>query len=739
MNLRVLAALVLVAVPGWSPLRVDVPRWEPHDVAFTGAGAPANPFSVTFSATATGPGGLTMEVPGFHDGGTQWKIRVAPIAEGAWSLTTHSSLPSLDGQTASFVCGANPNPKVHGGLRVDPAHPHHFVFEDGTRFQPAGYECDWLWALDLASGDPALPTLNPFLDKIAAAGFNYVLLNGYAHDTSWRSGSTGTDDYGPPPMYAWGGTNAAPDHSRMNLAYWQHYDRVIDALYRRGMVAHLMIKVYNKSVTWPVRASANDDLYFGWLVARYSAYPNIVWDFSKEAHNETDLTYKIGRLNFLKARDPYHRLRTVHDDDASYNGGSYNGILDYRSDQQHGSWGQTILSQRQQRAWPIVNVEYGYEQGPGGPTDKTYGVAQAPEEVVRRAWEIRMAGGYDAYYYTYTAWDVIRPGDTPPGYALFKRLHDFFEGTAFWRMDPVANLASQGTCLAEPGKEYVVSVNPGQDFTLNLQGLAAPLTARWFQPLTGAVQDAGTLPNGLASLHIPAGWNVGPVVLHVGPAATSTPPPPPPPPPPGPGTSPMGLDSFSLMNADTGQVILEPLGDGALLNLGTLPTRNLNVRANTTPATVGSVVFGLDGNPGYRTETSAPYALAGDVAGTFNAWTPAVGAHSLSATPYTLAGGSGAAGTPLTVTFTVLDDPTTPSTGGSGSPPGGGTPGGAIGGGAAAGGASKSSSSHSLCGLGAAVADAGTLPLILAGVLLLLAGALTFRGARREAPSGGAE
>jgi hypothetical protein len=176
----------------------------------------------------------------------------------------------------------------------------------------------------------------------------------------------------------------------------------------------------------------------------------------------------------------------------------------------------------------------------------------------------------------------------------------------------------------------------------------------------------------------------------------------------------MGVASFSLMNADNGQVLLEPLGEGALINLGTLPTRNLNVRANPATSGIGSVVFGFDGNPSYRIETNAPYALAGDTAGTYTAWTPAVGAHSLSATPYSLAGGTGAAGTPLAITFTVLDDPTTPSSGGGGGPPTGGASAGTSGG---------SSSGHHLCGLGATETGEGAALLfaaILTAVLLLL-------------------
>jgi hypothetical protein len=121
------------------------------------------------------------------------------------------------------------------------------------------------------------------------------------------------------------------------------------------------------------------------------------------------------------------------------------------------------------------------------------------------------------------------------------------------------------------------------------------------------------------------------------------------------------VSSFTLVNADT-DADLGPLASGAALNLAALPTRNLNVRANTSPATVGSVRFGYDGNANYRTESSAPYALAGDTGGDYGVWTPTLGTHSLTATPYSGSGATGTAGTPLTIAFSVVDQVSLPPT-----------------------------------------------------------------------------
>ena len=493
---------------------IQVPRWHPHDFAFQTLTKHENPFIVPFSATAKGPNGVQFSTLGFYDGDGTWKVRVPPNIEGEWSLLTQSDDPQLDGKSVDFICAPNEDPNIHGALLVDPDHPYHFVFEDGTRRFLMGYECDWLWALDM--GDPNLATLNPFLDKLAANGFNHIILNAYAHDCPWSKGRTCKDDYGPPPMYAWQGSNENPVHGRFNLEYWQHYDCVIDALFRRGIIAHIMIKVYNKVVNWPEKGSGEDDLYFRWLIARYAAYPNVVWDFSKEAWREPDVEYKISRFRLIRKYDPYRRLVTSHDDDAAYDAGAYNEILDFRSDQQHSDWHQTVLRQRRQHTWPVVNVEFGYEHGPKGLEDKTYKVVQPAEEVCRRAWEICTAGGYVTYYYTYTAWDVIRPEDTPPGYGYFKGLRDFFEGTGYWQMKPADELVSEGYCLANPGKEYIVFLKQPNRLTLKIVGTSDTLEAEWYHPFTGERMDAGKLKNGTSELTPPPSWSDAPVALHVG-------------------------------------------------------------------------------------------------------------------------------------------------------------------------------------------------------------------------------
>jgi len=74
--------------------------------------------------------------------------------------------------------------------------------------------------------------------------------------------------------------------------------------------------------------------------------------------------------------------------------------MDFLTDQNHSSFYETVLEQRHREVGPVVNAEYGYEYGPGGPEDRTYGVVQSPEELLCRACEIILAGEHPVHYYT---------------------------------------------------------------------------------------------------------------------------------------------------------------------------------------------------------------------------------------------------------------------------------------------------------------------------------------------------
>ncbi|HEX2620820.1 MAG TPA: hypothetical protein VHL11_11750, partial [Phototrophicaceae bacterium] len=112
--------------------------------------------------------------------------------------------------------------------------------------------------------------------------------------------------------------------------------------------------------------------------------------------------------------------------------------------------------------------------------------------------------------------------------------------------------------------------------------------------------------------------------------------------------------SFTLVNAVTDEDIAI-LVDDYFIDCDDIGVIALNVRANTQPGVVGSVVFGLDDNPIYNIENTPPYSLARNNGGDYNGWTPTNGIHIVIATPYTGSNATGTAGIPLIVPFIALN------------------------------------------------------------------------------------
>ena len=118
------------------------------------------------------------------------------------------------------------------------------------------------------------------------------------------------------------------------------------------------------------------------------------------------------------------------------------------------------------------------------------------------------------------------------------------------------------------------------------------------------------------------------------------------------------MSSLTLVDADTFQPISQynPIVNGATINRATLPTQNVTIQANTSPATLGSVAFDLVDSGYLNTVNTAPY----DLCGTAPCSNLGVGLHSLNATPYMGPNGSGGAGKAMSISFSVIDPTPTP-------------------------------------------------------------------------------
>ena len=178
----------------------------------------------------------------------------------------------------SWQVSVSSSPETLGPVVIHEDNPQHFYYANGEPCFVLAFEADWLFALDLEV--EGLERAETLLKDIAANGFSQVVMNVYAHDTRWANDPKlpAKYDFAQPKQWPYGGNNDNPDYSKLNLEFFDHFDGIIEIMNELDLTAHIMIYVWNKQVNWPASDSIEDNRYFDYVVARYQAYPNILWD-----------------------------------------------------------------------------------------------------------------------------------------------------------------------------------------------------------------------------------------------------------------------------------------------------------------------------------------------------------------------------------------------------------------------------------------------------------------------------
>lgn len=113
------------------------------------------------------------------------------------------------------------------------------------------------------------------------------------------------------------------------------------------------------------------------------------------------------------------------------------------------------------------------------------------------------------------------------------------------------------------------------------------------------------------------------------------------------------VTAIKLVDAGT-DTVLAALTPGMSIDLTQYPGGIAFIAE--TDAGTGSVRFDLDAIQNLRTENTAPYAMWGDSAGNYAPWSsPALGAHTIAATPYTADDRTGTAGSTLSFAITLVN------------------------------------------------------------------------------------
>lgn len=471
-------------------------QWETVDLSFEAKGKIDQPFQVEMSCEFTGPDGSKINIPGFYNGDNEWVVRFNPGMEGIWQALSNSSLKNLSGRKFIIEVGSADDGN-HGGLKVRAKNAQKLSYEDGTPYNLLAFEADWLFALDY--GDPDLPKTKQLLESIASNGFNQVIMNVYAYDVDWKQGEDIDPkfDFGAKKaIFPFLGNNENPDFSALNVDFFKHFDRVIDLLEENGIIAHIMIYVWNKQVNWPEANSPADDMYFDYVVKRYQAKSNVLWDISKEAlgYGRDDPNYITERIARLRKLDVYDRLVTVHDYGYC---AEFPDKVDVISVQ---FWYTDIYSdmlqmKRDYPDKPILNIEHGgYEKCQYEIFEGNY---DNPRSCLERNYKCAFAGTYSTYYWQGSSWNVViydpfsEEVFVQPKFEYYKYMRKFLDRINFEKLEPNKKYSASGYCLANDEDGEYVYYMPKDNSAMAVRRLpkAEKMLIQWFNPLTGEYKE----------------------------------------------------------------------------------------------------------------------------------------------------------------------------------------------------------------------------------------------------------
>ncbi|WP_282049460.1 DUF5060 domain-containing protein [Maribacter aquivivus] len=505
---------IIVSTNGFAQLKkqnysakaISVQKWEVLDINFQAKSKNTSPFTAEFSAVFTHENGKQQKVPGFFNGKNEWILRFSSAAEGNYTYVTSSEIKALNNKRGKVtVTAAQIN--NHGGIVVNDDDPQHFYYEDGTPYFLLAFECDWLYALDYHN-EKGLPKTEHLLNLISENGFNQIVMNVFSYDVSWQKDEKlkqhpEHEFGGPDDIFPFLGNNENPDYSALNPIFFQRLDRTISMMHDKRIASHLMIYVWNKLVAWPDMNSDADNMYFDYVVKRYQAFPNMVWDISKEAlyYGRADEDYIHGRIERIRENDQFNRLVSVHDFKYCSN---FPEKVDFISTQNwsHNIYDKMLDAKTKFKDKPIFNIEH------GGYEESSYTVFTGDyvnaETCLRRNYMCLFAGVYTTYYWQGASWNVIiyNPFEQPedfmkPKFEYFEHMQKLFAEFDFTKLKPTPWQNGSAYNLTDNNETvllYMHKENYGIDAAF-LKKESSKRSLQWFNTLTGEFSQTIGLPN----------------------------------------------------------------------------------------------------------------------------------------------------------------------------------------------------------------------------------------------------
>lgn len=193
------------------------------ETSFELPSVPGDPFDyekVNVQVTFRRPGGSSVVIPAFFDGGKTWRARLTPTAPGHYSVvavTLNKELAHEEKlQPAQWDVTGEPQP---GFVRIDRADPARFVFDSGQRFYPLGNNEAW------PSSD--MPDISTLFSKMHSAGENWSRV--------WMTHWAGLN-------LDWPASGKPPPLGDIDLTVAKRWDHILDAAQKSGIYIQMTLQ-----------------------------------------------------------------------------------------------------------------------------------------------------------------------------------------------------------------------------------------------------------------------------------------------------------------------------------------------------------------------------------------------------------------------------------------------------------------------------------------------------------------
>ena len=412
-----------------------IEKWDVLEVTVNGP-KEGNPFCDQWIKGTFGCKNEKKTVDGFYDGDGVYKVRFMPSftdeytfeIEASFDINAGEEVPDeetlehkfgiADGGKEAEKCAVrnmltgsftvtSPSADNHGPVRV--AGTYYLSYEDGTPYHCIGTTC-YVWNLQNEElQKQTLKTLeenafNKIRFCIFPKHYDYNLhepitypYEGTPCDSSVLNENNFAEYNGCAPGNDW-------DFTRFNPAHFQHIEKCILALMNLGIEADLIVMHPYDRWGFSMMKAEDDDRYWKYVLARFSAYRNVWWSLANEYDlmHEKTLSDWERYASIICEKDPYHHLRSIHNCKAYYDYNlpwithcSIQRTETYRSSELVNEW-------REKYHKPVVLDEICYE----GNIQFGWGNISG-EEMTRRFWEAFCRGGYPGHGETYLSPDRI--------------------------------------------------------------------------------------------------------------------------------------------------------------------------------------------------------------------------------------------------------------------------------------------------------------------------------------------